>query len=32
MISYIFLQYYQTSNETKIQSGYQELNEYKDIK
>ena len=32
MMSYVFLQYYQTSNEAKIQKGYSEINEYKDMR
>ena len=32
LMSFVFLQYYQTSNESKILKGYSELSEYKDMK
>ena len=32
MMSYVFLQYYQTSNEAKIMKSYKELSYYKDMR
>ena len=32
MMSYVFLQYYKTSNEAKVNKSYTDLYEYKDMR